>query len=420
MKHLFTIVLMAFTMLVACEKPVENTKPSITLHCEKPYTVGCEGGAERIGYLISNPVEGARLTAAFSSYWVYDIEVHENYISFVVERNTEKTSRTGDIKLNYGGTSLALTITQEGKSSDYDYEFKATNFGGEYYGNRGEDNYNYYVVLGNAEVSADNSVPNATYYCFDIYAARRGGDNPVLPNGTYNLDPMDKNGVGTFSKSGSKALVIDANGEPMTEYEIVSGSITVTDGKFDAVVYMSDGTSHHVAYEGNLAITNAVNTPDYGSKLTADFTFSHPAGYVRLFYYGDEFGIGKDYWSIALMEDSNAMNGDYFQIKVFTDNVDGTIDSLAGTYGPCSDLDPQPRSFISGLLEGNMYIGSQYYVVSQGFIDNKQGAPIYDGTIAIEVANDNLIVTLDCVDDNGHKIAGQFESVWVEFYDRSK
>ena len=104
---------------------------------------------------------------------------------------------------------------------------------------------------------------------------------------------------------------------------MVSGTVTVTDNKFEAVVYMEDGTSHHIVYEGELYVPTVVNSPEYGSKLKEDFNFTL-SGYMRAMYYADSYGVGADYWSLALMEDPNAMEGDYFQIKIITNTLGDT------------------------------------------------------------------------------------------------
>lgn len=419
MKKVLSILSLLLLTLVACEKPAADKVAAIQVHCDNPFVISYEGGNQQFGYIISNPVEGVQMSASFTSYWITDITVHDNYVSFNVDRNREKESRSADMQLKYGETSLLLTITQEGKTSDYDYEIKATVFGGEYTGNDGNDNYNYYVQLGDAEINANNNVPNGTYYYFDIYAAKRGGEHPILPNGTYTLDPKSDHAIGTFTKEWGKAHVNDADGQPAVSFQMVSGTVTVTDNKFEAVVYMEDGTSHHIVYEGELYVPTVVSSPEYGSKLTEDYNFEFP-GYMRLYYYGDDFGIGADYWSLALMENSNAESGNYFQIKIITQSCDSSYESLAGTYAPCSDLDPQKGCFLRGLLEGNMYIGSQiYWGLAYGFIDQNKTAPVYDGEIKIEVDGQNFTITLDCVDDNGHKIAGTFTCSGADFYDRS-
>ena len=200
---------------------------------------------------------------------------------------------------------------------------------------------------------------------------------------------------------------------------MASGRVTVTDNKFEALVYMTDGTVHHIVYEGELYVPSVVPSPEYASKLTEDLEFDLSTGYMRLFYYGDEFGIGADYWSIALMEDSGAMNGAYIQVKILANSLgDKSYESIAGVYTPCSDLEPQKGCFLRGLLEGRMYIGSQYYFVADGFIDNNLGGPIYDGQIEIKVEDNKFNVTMDCMDDNGHKITGTFNCPTVELYDR--
>ena len=73
-----------------------------------------------------------------------------------------------------------------------------------------------------------------------------------------------------------------------------------------------------------------------------------------------------------------------------------------------------------GLMEGYMYIGSQiYWGLEYGMINQNQVAPVYDGTVDIDVDGNNITITLDCMDDNGHKIQGTFTSVGADFYDRS-
>lgn len=426
MKKLFTLLALALFGLSACEtnetpqEPVDTTT-TLEVFTETPMTIAYQGGKSMVTFEIKNPIEGQRVLAYSSSFWVKDVVASDGVISFVTDRNTSAYRREGVLVIKYGDIEKYVGLIQEFRpEGEYDYDMEATIFGGEYLGNRGEDNYNYYVQLGTGEIDEFNDEADAVYYYFDIYAKDRGGDHPILPNGTYNLDRNNTCKVGTFAYADSKAHFNDGAGQPETTFEMVSGSVTVTDNKFEAIVTMSDGTMHRIVYEGELYVPSVVESPAYGSKLTEDFTFDLSSGYMRLFYYGDEYGIGADYWSVALMEDSNAMNGAYFQVKILTNSLDDkSYESLAGVYTSCSDLAPQKGCFLKGLLEGRMYIGSQYYVVTQGFIDNSLGAPIYDGEIEISVDGTRINVTMDCVDDNGHKIQGTFSCSGAEFYDRS-
>lgn len=425
MKKLFTLLALALFAFSACEsnetpqEPVDTTT-DIEVLTESPLTVAYQGGRTMVMFNIKNPIEGVNVTAFCNAFWVKDVAASDGVVVFVADRNTTDHRREGVLTIKYGDIEKYVGLSQEFRpEGEYDYDMTATVFGGEYYGNGGEDNYNYYVQLGNGEIDEFNDEANATYYYFDIYANRRGGDHPILPNGTYTLDRNNSCIIGTFTAESSKAHFNDGDGQPEESFEMTSGTVTVTDNKFEAIVTMSDGTLHRIVYEGELYVPSVVESPAYSSKLTEDFTFDLSTGYLRLFYYGDEYGIGADYWSIALMEDSAARNGAYFQIKIFTDSCeDVSYESLAGVYTPCSDLAPQKNCFLQGLLEGSMYIGSQYYVVENYFINNNLGAPIYDGQIEITVDGNNIDVTLDCMDDNGHKIQGTFSSAGIELYDR--
>ena len=66
------------------------------------------------------------------------------------------------------------------------------------------------------------------------------------------------------------------------------------------------------------------------------------------------------------------------------------------------------------------YLYSWYYVIIDDYVDQSQGAPLADGSITIEKDGNDYIVTLDCVDDNGHTIKGTFNCLNCEFYDRTK
>lgn len=422
MKKLFFILSLMLVMFAACEQSAQNDgKTAIKILSELPIKVDFHGGEQMITYTIANPLPDVELQVSCSEQWISDLVAKNGVMKFVVARNTESDDRMTIIKLTYGEIVEQILVAQSVRPDDaYDYDITATIFGGEYTGNNGEDSYNYYVQLGNGEIDEFNDDANAYYYYFDIYVKGRGGDHPILPNGTYNFDRKNSQAVGTFTQEFSKAHFNDAAGQHAEEFEMASGRVTVTDNKFEALVYMTDGTVHHIVYEGELYVPSVLKSPDYGSKLTKDLEFDLSTGYLRLFYYGDDYGIGADYWSLALMEDPTGMSGAYVQVKIITDSLnDKSYESIAGIYTPCSDIEPQKNSFLKGLLEGQMYIGSQYYFVVDSLIDNNQGAPIYDGQIEIKVENNSFNITMDCMDDNDHKIKGTFSCSGAEFYDRS-
>ena len=72
------------------------------------------------------------------------------------------------------------------------------------------------------------------------------------------------------------------------------------------------------------------------------------------------------------------------------------------------------------MLQGQIImLITQRSAIKQHYIDHHAGGPVYDGEVKIEVDGNNITVTLDCMDDNGHKIVGTFTCSGMEFYDRS-
>ena len=420
MKRLLTFVAMSLILLVSCEKQIEDTTTKLVINSETPFVVPFSGGECTIEFTIKNPIADTELKAVANSWWISDIEVYDNKLTFVAQRNTSGEERTATLRLTYGDIESLIDVKQGIKEGKYDYDIKATVFGGEYYGMASSDNFNYFVQLGNAEINDNNDVPDGIYYYFDIYAKYRGGDNPILPNGTYVFDKSGNCPIGCFDAQYSKAHFNDADGNPTTSFVFSHGTVIVTDNRFEAEVTMTDGTVHHIVYEGELSVPSVVYSPEYGSKLTSDLSFEHNNATVRMMYYGDYYETGKAHWSISLMERQNPIDGDYFTIDLITDSLEDTTDSVLGTYTAASDLELKENCFIAGMIEGAKYLYSWYYVIIEDYVDQSQGAPLADGTIEIKKDGNSYIVTLDCEDDNGHTIKGSFNCLNCEFYDRTQ
>ena len=429
MKKLLSLLTLSLALLVACSKADDTQKsaePTLTILSEQPLDVDFRGGKVTIPYEIANPQSGVELAVSCTASWVSELMASNGVSTFVAERNSGSTPREAAIIFTYGDMEQSLLIKQGIRpEGGYDYDMQATVFGGEYYGMGLNDNFNYYVQVGDSEINESNNIPNGTYYYFDIYAKHRGGDHPILPNGTYTLANNEDNAIGTFTAKESKAHINNELGEVETEFTMVNGSVTVTDNKFEAVIYMSDGTIHRILYEGELHVPYAVfaETPEVGSSLTEDLVFDHNAASIRLFYYGDYYECGKDYWSIALMETVYPINGDYVMVDIITDglNEGADVENIYGTYTACSDLDIKENSFLSGIMEGAMYLYSWRLICEDDYIVNGNGrVPVSDGTITVEPDGSNVIVTFDCVDDANHKVHGAFVCGYPEIYDRSK
>ena len=424
MKQLFTILSMAFVMLVACDTPADKTT-SIKIIAEQPMMLDFAGGKLEIAYEISNPNPDVTLTTLPAAAWIEPIIVKNGVAKFFVERNMQTSERATRITFTYGDITEELIVIQNGRpEGTVDYDYDATVFGGEYYGMGGNDNFNYYIQVGTGEINEFNDAPNAVYYYFDLYAKYRGGDHPIVPNGTYTLDTKNSMAIGTFTVEHSKAHINNEYGVADTEFKMASGTVTVTDNRFEATLHMTDGTVHHVLYEGELYVPNAVyDTPEVATTLTEDYTFDHQNATLRLFYYGDYYDCGKDYWSIQLMESMNPINGDFIMVDIITDglNEGPQAENVIGTYTACSDLDIKESSFLAGFMEGVKYLYSWRFICVEDYIVNGNGrAPISDGTISISFEGNNFTVSFDCVDDANNKFTGKFEGVAVEIYNRKK
>lgn len=426
MRKLFTFIALALLTLVACETTKDDGTTKLTINAKQvPLQIDYAGGKNVITYTIANPIPGVEIEVSSPASWIHDVIAKNGAVSFVADRNTGSEERVSYLAFKYGDIEENLGIVQGVRPEGaYDYDTTATVFGGEYYGMDSNDNFNYYIQVGTGEINENNDAPNAVYYYFDLYAKYRGGEHPIVPNGTYTLDNKNSMAVGTFTAEYSKAHFNNEYGVGDIEFKMVSGTVTITDNKFDAVIYMSDGTIHHVVYEGELHVPNAVyGTPEVATTLTEDYTFDHQGATLRLFYYGDFYNCGKDYWSLALMETVNPIDGDYVMVDIITDGLnEGAVrENVVGTYTACSDLDIKENSFLAGIMEGVKFLYSWRLICEEDYIIDGNGrVPMSDGTIKVEFDGVNFTVTFDCVDDANHKFAGKFEGAAVEVYDRSK
>ena len=385
-----------------------------------------KGGKGMVLFELKNPKTDVTLTVSANGVtWISDIKSNDSVVSFVVERNGGAEERVAILTIAYGDLKQEVAVRQGVRSEgEYDYDVIATIFGGEYLSLETSDNYNYYVQVGTGEINEKNDIPNATYYYFDLYSKFRGGDRPILPNGTYTLDNTEKFPIGTFSAKHSKAHINNQFGEPDTEFLIVAGTLYVTDNRFEAVLNMADGTIHRVVFEGELYVPFAVSypTPDIATTLTEDLIFEHNGAIMRLFYYGDYYECGYDYWRVALMQTMNPINGDYFMIDIITDAKDegAVAENVLGTYAACSDFDIKPNSFLIGVMEGASYINSWRLVVENDYIVNGNGrVPLTTGSVKIEKDGASFLVTIDSMDDGNNKVQGSFSCGGIELYDRS-
>ena len=110
MKRLLTIVAMSLILLVSCEKQVEDTTTKLVINSETPFVVPFSGGECTIEFTIKNPIADTKLKAVSKDWWISDIEVYDNKLTFVAKRNTSGEERTATLRLTYGDIESLIDI----------------------------------------------------------------------------------------------------------------------------------------------------------------------------------------------------------------------------------------------------------------------------------------------------------------------
>ncbi len=426
MKRFFLLLSVSLFALAACEttsdpkpEPKPEAKGTLTV-TEKSVDVAFYGGEGVVNYTITNGEEGAKPTVTVNEEWVNNITVAEA-ITFNVDFNNKEEARVATLNVAYGEQSFDVFVRQA-EGMVVDVEFEATALNGEYFGTAYSQDPNYFIILSKNGTTGWSDLYLDTYYRFDIYSKTypdASATTTVLPQGVYAYDYLNSDIGNTFNSFYSVRFETFEDGT-YKETKIEDGVVIVTENKIEAILKMADGKVHRVVYEGSLALGYIeVPEPDYYSTLTKDHIFNHPDGTIRLNYFGDYYGIGAANWTVSLVLPGTNINGDYFMIDIVTDSVELNASNIVGTYNCVAEADVAKNTFIAGYYEGGF--GSSWYFVA---VDNYYGtddvAPIVDGTITIREEGVKFIVEFDCMDDNGHKIAGTFTCSGLEMYDNSK
>ena len=430
LKNLFYLLLALPLLAVACTKSTtstedpkpepgpqpENPKGELTV-VESSIEVAFYGGEGEINYSITDGAEGAMPEVTPNADWVTNIEVGSS-ITFTVEFNNTTEERLAIVAVKYGETSKDVFVRQAA-GYEIDVEFVATALNGEYYGTKYSQDPNYFAILSKNGTTGWSDLYIDTYYRLDIYSKTpTDAAAPVLPQGIYTFDYLDA-GVGdTFGNYYSVRMEPKADGS-LIETKIEDGVIMVTENRIEAIIKFVDGKTHRVVYEGALDLGYIpVEEPDYYSTLTDDHIFNHPDGTIRLNYLGDYYGIGGANWTVSMVLPGQNINGDYFIIDIVTDSVEFNASNIVGTYNCVAEADVAKNTFIAGYYDRG-YGSSWYFVAVENYYGTDDVAPIVDGTITIAQEGINFVVTFDCMDDNGHKIAGTFTCSGLEMYDDS-
>ncbi len=412
-----------------------GTTPELKITSEMVVNVEAEGGEITIEFEIEGAEVGQNVDVRLGNeLWLsrndfsFSFDSDAGYAKLDVDPN-EGAARTAKVVVVYEDQNKEITVNQKAGAgddpatpSDPDVEFTANYFYGQYWGTYYSDAYNYYIIL--SDQGIDNTgmpIPGAIYYVVDVYSDVAEGTNPgYLPVGVYEYDPESSLTAGTFSGFDSYWFTVDENFEIVEDY-FEEGTLTVTETGLELLVTMSSGEVHKVVYEGSNAYDPIPEPEDnYAmSTLDGDYAFELPNAYVIAETYGDEFGVGCNYWYIYVYEDiENPFNGRCLQFEMllpFGEEVpvgeftaySEEADALEYTFLPADYM----------VEDGYMYpLYSWLFSITEGSIDGELVVPIADGDMAVSSDGENLVIELDCVDDKGNAVAGIITAGLTEIY----
>ncbi|MBR4046549.1 MAG: BACON domain-containing protein [Alistipes sp.] len=308
---------------------------------------------------------------------------------------------------SFNWTGVVEGFNLAGGTTKEDIIFAASFFGGEFLS--AEDAYapanNYFFVLSDTVADGGTPAPNSTFFYFDLWSNETNDTNTV-PNGVYEYDMTDSCEHGTAGAFYTYGFVTNDSGVP-TWYIYNEGTVTVTDGKIEAIFILEDGRTATITYEGDLSLGSTSggdnNDPNTSySTLTSDIEFNETGFSCVNEYYADWYSSDTDNWWVTLYEDGESKSGKYFQLDLLADFY---ADNWGLEYKPWS-VGNLVNTYIPGDISDNGLTGCWYAELTNGNVTG-QMAPIFDGTINVSFNDDgSKTFTFDCVDDAGHKITG--------------
>ena len=406
------LILMAMAIgVVACDtdKPTPdgpNTPtPVLTLTSEGSVWFEAMGGEGVINYTLENPAKDVELKASSSVEWITDITVGDS-ITYLVAANDGEEDRRGTITVAYGQESFSVSIMQRAKL-DVDVQFTGKYLDGSFYFDKveGTDAYSYNIMISDKGMNqSGNLYDDASYYLFDLYAATPAENGvAIIPNGEYSLG-IEKR-AGTINNGYSYLTKTTSSGTTKLHYTELR--LVVSDNKIEAFITLENDEVHYLKYEGSLAIDyyQADNKSGF-STLMRDYYFDINDGLFVGAYVGNMYYDSADTCQVYLFEELDLVTGEEFgdEFQLDLQLPRGETD-ICGTYTPGTSA----GHFIIGGMEdmgGGQYMQTNTWYMTAGYLDF---APLVDGKIVVEKdANDVYTFTIDCVDDEGHRISGVF------------
>lgn len=392
MKKIFSILLLASLIMVACEEPAEQPNASVTVTPES-VEFTADGGVAEVSFNTEGGA-GSKVSVKEDASWL-DAKVNGSVINLTATANTTANVREVVVTVKYESAEATFTVKQTG--SEYDVVFNAKRFEGIYFGTEYSAMHNYYIILSDVGVNTDASAKaNGKYYYFDMYRNIKADEmNPVLPDGEYKFDTTNSYADKTFSDENSWYAVTGADGNVTESASFKEATVTVKNGKFSAIIVMEDDTTHYVSYEGDLVATTHITT------LSGDVEFNIEGAEITATNYGDTLEVGQQNWFVEARK-----GDDLFFFEVFTTNsasCDGIYQVL-----PADSKDYNNR-FIPGLIGSDGLVGSWYAKLTDDTIKGDVMAPMSGGIIRITTEGNAMTIELGCNDDAGNNITGSIK-----------
>lgn len=414
MKKLIYLLLAVPFAFTACTEPNEPNDPQpevkepvLTLLSESEIVFENEGDGV-IEYSLENAPEGALPTATSSANWIDDIKVaekitfHATYPEPYLMEDVEAV-----IKVEYESKSFEVTVkclANEPEATQIEFCYMDGQYYAPGYWNSQDTNHNFFILLSTAEdISA--YTPNNHYLQLDLWAATGDEEAPVIPNGTYTIDPSDSCAAGTIGYYYSELKTTDANNTLNTQ-ELVSGSITVNDNEIEGTITTKNGEIIKFVYNGTTAlpIIEKSNIEVNGNGYT---------GYME--NYGDYYDVGADNYIITLIENSDTNSGQYITLDII---VSPESEDCNGEFTVLLDNNDVFHKYVPGYIADGRLVGCWYAILEDGYVTDVY-RPLYDGTITITDNGDGTkSFTFDCVDDDNYTITGSITAT-VEEVDAS-
>ena len=404
MKKFFALVALITLAFTACNNEPTNEfsatiKPESTL-----VEFGKSGGEKTVKFAIINPVGGS-VTTEDNADWI-EAKVEFNSELIITAEVNPGDAREAKVTLKYSSAkSVDIVVKQRsGLTGDYDVEYVAEHFEGQYFGKGESATYNYVVILSDFGLTVNGEPKaNGTYYYFDFYSKVAGDEEyPVLPNGTYTFDNKDTCADATFSDLSSWYVVYE-NGKVNTSKSYKSATVTVTDEKFEAIIEMSNGEVHKVSYEGDLY----VGSDDILSTFTEDFTFAIEGAEITATNYGDTQEMGLQTWFIEAVKGDELFMFEFFAAS--SETPAGIYNHFTGVSGESYE-----NKFISGFIGEDGLVGSWYAKLTNGAIKGDVMAPVAEGLVQVAVDGATATITYSAKDDAGNKIEGSVSGSYTQ------